>query len=114
MVNNKMSQKLGFPYMGLKINVLIFWIGILLSVLTFLTSGLYLLGYAIPVLLIGLLKFLGVFFTGWALLGFAVMKELTSKQRLTAFIFAIMLLTVLFFVVGYLPAKALIFSFIVA
>jgi len=92
-----MSQKLGFPFLGFKITVLVFFIGLLLSVLTLLTSGLYLLGYAIPVALIAFLKFLGVFLTGWALLGFAVLKELLPKQRLIAFIFAIMLLSVLFF-----------------
>lgn len=91
-----MSQKLGFPYMGLKMNTLIFFIGILLSVLTLLTSGLLTLGYAVPVVLIAFLKFLGIFLVGWALLGFAVMKEMLQKQRLIAFLFAIVLLAVLF------------------
>jgi len=99
-----MSQKLGFPYMGLKINTLIFWIGILLAVLTFLTSGLYAppLNYAIPVVLIAFLRFLGMFLTGWALLGYAVTKELHQKQRLIAFLFAIILLASVFAVtVGF-------------
>jgi len=82
--------------MGLKINSLIFFIGILLSLLTFLTSGLYALGYAVPTVLIAFLKFLGIFLTGWALLGYAVMKEMLQKQRLIAFLFAIILLVSVF------------------
>lgn len=103
-----MSQKLGFPFLGFKITVLVFFLGLLLSVLTLLTSGLYALGYAIPAVLIAFLKFLGIFLVGWALLGFAVMKELLPKQRLIAFIFAIMLLSVLLFA-GY----TLVFTFVV-
>ena len=91
-----MSQKLGFPYMGLKVNTLIFFIGVLLSILTLLTSGLYFLGYAVPVVLIAFFRFLGVFLTGWALLGYAVMKEMLGKQRLIAFLFAVILLAFVF------------------
>jgi len=88
--------------MGLKINTLIFWIGILMAILTYLTSGLLVLGYAIPVVLIYFLRFLGEFLTGWALLGFAVTKELHQKQRLIAFLFAIILLASVFAVsVGF-------------
>jgi len=91
-----MSQKLGFPYMGLKINTLIFFIGVLLSLLTVLTVNLLGLGYAIPTVLIAFLRFLGIFLTGWALLGYAVMKEMLQKQRLIAFLFAVILLASIF------------------
>jgi hypothetical protein len=97
-----MAQKLGFPYMGLKINTLIFWIGILLAILTYLTQGLYALAYPVPVVLIAFLRFLGMFLTGWALLGYAVTKELHQKQRLIAFLFAVILLASVFAVsVGF-------------
>jgi len=82
--------------MGLKINSLLFFIGILLAVLTFITEGLVFLGYAVPLVLIAFFRFLGVFLTGWALLGFAVMKEMLQKQRLIAFLFAIILLAFVF------------------
>jgi len=82
--------------MGLKINIMIYFIGIILSVLTYLFAGLYGLGYAIPLILIAFLQFLGIFLTGWALLGFAVMKEMLQKQRLIAFLFAIIVLVSVF------------------
>jgi cytochrome c oxidase assembly factor CtaG len=97
-----MSQKLGFPYMGLKANSLIFFVGIILSVLTYLFGGLYALGYNVPLILIEFLVFLGIFLTGWALLGFAVMKEMLEKQKLIAFLFAVILLAAVFSVtVGF-------------
>jgi len=88
--------------MGLKISTLIFYIGIILGVLTYLFAGLYYEGYAIPVVLIAFLQFIGIFLTGWALLGYAVMKEMLQKQRLIAFLFAIILLASVFSVtVGF-------------
>jgi len=90
-----MSQKLGFPYMGLKINTMIFFVGIILSALSFLFGVLYLYAY-IPLALLAIVRFLGIFLTGWALLGYAVMKEVLPKQRLIAFLFAIVLLATLF------------------
>jgi len=92
-----MSQKLGFPYMGLKINTLIFFIGIVLAVLSFLVGVLYLNGY-LPLVILAFIDFLGWFLTGWSLLGYAVMKEMLPKQRLIAFLFAVILLASLFFV----------------
>jgi len=92
-----MSQKLGFPFMGLKINTMIYFVGIILSVLSYLFNVL-----AISSVLLALFQFLGLFLTGWALLGYAVMKELLAKHRLIAFIFAIVLLSVILFVsVGF-------------
>jgi hypothetical protein len=90
-----MSQKLGFPYMGLKINTMIFFIGIILSALSYLFGVLWFAGY-IPLVLLAFVRFLGIFLTGWALLGYAVMKEVLPKQRLIAFLFAIVLLAALF------------------
>jgi len=96
-----MSQKLGFPFMGLKINTMIFFIGIILSALSYLTGVLYVAGY-LPLVILAFVKFLGIFLTGWALLGYAVMKELLAKQRLIAFLFAIVLLsTILTVSVGF-------------
>jgi hypothetical protein len=92
-----MSQKLGFPFMGLKINTMIFFIGIILSALSYLFTAI-----VISSVLLAFFKFLGIFLTGWALLGYAVMKELLPKQRLIAFLFAIVLLSVILFVsVGF-------------
>jgi len=90
--------------MGLKINTLIFFVGIILALLTVLTTELALppFSYAVPLALIDFFKFLGVFLTGWALLGFAVMKEMLQKQRLIAFLFAVILLAFVFTVtVGF-------------
>jgi hypothetical protein len=96
-----MSQKLGFPFMGLKINTMIFFIGIILSALSYLLGVLYVAGY-IPLVLLAFVQFLGIFLTGWALLGYAVMKELLAKQRLIAFLFAVVLLsTILGVFVGF-------------
>jgi len=92
-----MSQKLGFPFMGLKINTMIFFIGIILSALSYLFTAI-----VISSVLLAFFKFLGIFLTRWALLGYAVMKELLPKQRLIAFLFAIVLLSVILFVsVGF-------------
>jgi len=97
-----MSQKLGFPYMGLKMNSWLFFVGIILGVLTFITEGLVLEGYAVPLVLIAFFRFLGIFLTGWALLGYAVMKEMLQNQRLIAFFFAVILLASVFTVtVGF-------------
>jgi hypothetical protein len=90
-----MSQKLGLPYMGLKINTMIFFVGIILSALSYLFGVLYFAGY-LPLALLAIVRFLGIFLTGWALLGYAVMKEVLPKQRLIAFLFAIVLLATLF------------------
>jgi len=95
-----MSQKLGFPFMGLKINTMIFFVGIILSTLSYLFGQI-----AISAVLLAFFRFLGIFLTGWALLGYAVMKELLPKQRLIAFIFAIVLLSVILLVtVGFSAA----------
>ncbi|WXG44730.1 MAG: hypothetical protein WED04_11985 [Promethearchaeati archaeon SRVP18_Atabeyarchaeia-1] len=100
-----MSQKLGFPYMGLKINTLIFFFGIIFAVLAMLIYGLSLppISIVLPGILLAFLRFIGLFLTGWALLGFAVMKEMHQKQRLIAFLFAVIVLASVFAVtVGFM------------
>jgi len=84
--------------MGLKLTSLLFFVGIILAVLSFLLWGLYSppLSYAIPIVLIALIDFLGVFITGWAMISFAVLKEMLQKQRLIAILFAVILVTAVF------------------
>lgn len=86
-----MSQKFGFPYLGLNITALVYFFGLILAVLVPLATGLS-LGSTV----LSLLRFLGIFLTGWALLNFAVSKELTPTQRLTSIFFALLTLAVLF------------------
>jgi len=86
-----MSQKLGFPYFGLSLNTLIFFVGFILSILTYLLFKVY------PNLLIlGLLQFIGLFLTGWALIGYAVNKDMLEGQRFIAFFFALLVLVGIF------------------
>jgi len=87
-----MSQKLGFPYFGLALNTLIFWIGLILSLLVFLVEAVA----SAQVLVIGLLEFIGVFLTGWSLIGFAVNKDMLEGQRFIAILFALLVLTGIF------------------
>jgi len=86
-----MSQKLGFPYFGLSLNTLIFFVGFLLSIVTFLV-------FKVDNILMvtGILRFLGVFLTGWALIGYAVNKDMLEGQRFIAFLFALLVLVGLF------------------
>jgi len=92
-----MSQKLGFPYFGLSLNTLIFFVGLILAVLYFLVFAVA-SGQA---LILGLLQFLGVFLTGWALLGFAVSKDMLEGQRFIALFFALVVLVGLFALAPY-------------
>jgi len=86
-----MAQKLGFPYFGLSLNTLIFFVGFILSILTFLLFNVY-----NNAIILGLLRFLGLFLTGWSLLGFAVNKDMLEGQRFIAFFFALLILVGLF------------------
>jgi hypothetical protein len=74
---------------------MIFFVGIILSALSYLFFVLWFNGY-VPIALLAIVRFLGIFLTGWALLGYAVMKEVLPKQRLIAFLFAIVVLATLF------------------
>lgn len=87
-----MSQKLGFPYLGLSLNTLIFFVGFLLSIVVFLLENVA----ASQLAIIGILEFFGVFLTGWSLLGFAVNKDMLEGQRFIAILFAFLVLTGLF------------------
>lgn len=87
-----MSQKLGFPYFGLSLNTLIFFVGFLLSIVTFLVFKLD----ATLLSVLGILRFAGVFLTGWALIGFAVNKDMLEGQRFIALLFALLVLVGLF------------------
>jgi len=86
-----MSQKLGFPYFGLSLNTLIFFVGFLLSIVSFLVFKLDNIAA-----LMGVLRFLGVFLTAWALIGYAVNKDMLEGQRFIAFLFALLVLVGLF------------------
>jgi len=87
-----MSQKLGFPYFGLGLSTLIFFVGFLLSIVTFIVFKLD------PSLVAGLgfLEFLGVLLTGWALISFAVNKDMLEGQRFIALLFALLLVLSIF------------------
>jgi hypothetical protein len=87
-----MSQKLGFPYFGLTMNTLIFWIGLIFSLLVYLVSAVT-TGQAA---LLGILEFIGIFITGWSLIGFAVNKDMVEGQRFIALLFALLVLVGLF------------------
>jgi hypothetical protein len=87
-----MSQKIGFPYFGTSLNTLIFFIGIILSVLVYIVT----MAAPTQLLVLGLLDFLGVLLTGWALIGYAVNKDMLEGQRFIAIFFALLMLTGLF------------------
>ncbi len=86
-----MSQKLGFPYFGTSSNTWIFFVGFILSILVFLF-----IGASLPAAAVGVLEFFGVFLTGWALIGYAVNKDMLEGQRFIAILFALLMLTGLF------------------
>jgi len=87
-----MSQKIGFPYFGLQISNYLFFIGLLLAVVVFFIDAVA----PTQLLVLGFLEFLGVFLTGWALISYAVSKELLEGQRFIALLFALVALTGLF------------------
>jgi len=93
---------MSFPYMNLKITQLLLLIGLFLASLNY-----FLLVAAAPVILTDLLQFIGLFLSGWALLSFAVTKQLNKDQKLIAIVFALIVL------VGVFGLKIL-FSFKVA
>jgi len=86
-----MSQKLGFPYFGLGMSTLIFFLGFLLSIVTFIVFKLDPIASAL-----GVLEFLGVLLTGWALISFAVNKDMLEGQRFIALLFALLLVLSIF------------------
>lgn len=73
-------------------NSLIFFVGLILAVLVFVVQAVA----PTQFLLFGLLEFVGVFLTGWALLGYAVSKDMLEGQRFIAIFFALLMLTGLF------------------
>jgi len=100
-----MSQKLGIPYLGVGLSAILFLIfGIVLSTLTYLLEeATVALGITTMGLVIGIVRFLGIWLTGWALLNFMVSKDLLPMQRLIASFFAFLTLVSLFVVTsGYL------------
>jgi len=83
---------MGFPYMSYKLTQLLFLIGLLLA-----TLNLFLIwGIGLPPAVTKLFVFIGLFLTGWALLSFAVSKNIISNQRLIAMLFAVIILTGVF------------------
>jgi len=81
----------GFPYVSVKLTNILFVIGLLLA-----TLNLLFIAASLPLILTTLLTFVGVFITGWALLSYAVGKQLLSSQRFTAMLFAVIILTGVF------------------
>ena len=89
----------GFPYMSYKLTNLLFFIGLLLA-----TLNLLFVAAGLPLVLTSLVTFIGVFLTGWALISYAVSKQIIASQRFIAVLFAVIIL------VGVFGAKFL-FSF---
>jgi len=87
-----MSQKMGFPYFGVSLSSLLLFLGLILSVLVYIVTQLA----ASQVAILGILDFLGVFLTGWALISFAVSKDMLEGQRFIAVFFALLMLVGLF------------------
>jgi len=84
----------GFPYMSYKLTSLLFAIGLFLA-----TLNLFLAAGGISIALTSLIKFIGVFLTGWALISYAVTKQLLPFQRLVAAFFAALIVTGIFGIV---------------
>jgi len=82
---------MSFPYTSLKLSQLLFLIGLLLA-----TLNVFLYSLSIAVEITTLLQFIGLFLTGWALLSFAVTKQLLKNQKLVAIFFALVILTGVF------------------
>jgi len=80
-----------FPYMSYKLTSLLFVIGLFLA-----TLNLFLGALGMPPVVTTLLRFIGVFITGWSLLSYTVTKQLLSTQRLIATFFAAVIITGLF------------------
>nr|MDO8135620.1 hypothetical protein [Candidatus Njordarchaeum guaymaensis] len=80
-----------FPYMSYKLTNLLLVIGLLLG-----TLNVLFVGAGLPLVLTSLVTFIGVFLTGWALLSYAVSKQLVKNQRLIAMLFAVIILTGVF------------------
>jgi len=84
---------MSFPYMNIKITQLLLLIGIFLATLNvFLVAP----GIAAPIILTTLLQFIGLFLTGWALISFAVAKQMNKDQKLIAIVFALLVLVGVF------------------
>jgi len=81
----------GFPYMSYKLTNLLLLIGLLLA-----TLNLLFLGTGLPMILTTLVTFIGLFLTGWALISYAVSKQVLSSQRFVAILFAVIILTGVF------------------
>jgi len=82
---------MGFPYMDLKITQILYLIGLFLGSLNY-----FLIAANVTAVLVDLLQFIGLFLTGWALLSFAVMKQLNKDQKLIAIAFALIVLVGVF------------------
>jgi len=101
-----MSQKLGFPFFGTGLTAIIFLVfGVLFSTLYYLIVAAIGLG-----LIASVFQFIGIFLTGWALIGFSVNKDMLPMQRLIAIFFALLALVSMF----YYPHAMVSFGFGVA
>jgi len=83
-----------FPYLSVKINALLLWIALILGTLNILLVPA--ITGASGLLIVALLRFIGVFLTGWALIGFGVAKQMLPAQKDVALFFAAVLLVGVF------------------
>lgn len=83
-----------FPYMSVKITSLMLWIGLILATLNiFLAAA---ITGSSGLLITSLVRFIGVFITGWALISFGLAKQLLPAQKDVALFFAAALLVGIF------------------
>jgi len=78
---------MSFPYTSLKLTQLLFLVGLFLA-----TLNVFLFACNVGLIVTSLLQFIGLFLTGWALLSFAVTKQLNKDQKLIAIVFALIVL----------------------
>nr|MDO8100784.1 hypothetical protein [Candidatus Njordarchaeota archaeon] len=79
-----------FPYMSTKMNALLYFVALFIA-----TLDIFLIAIGSPPVVLPFLMFIGVFITGWSLIGFMVAKQLLPVQRQIAAFFAVLLLTAL-------------------
>jgi len=82
---------MSFPYTSYKLTQILLFVGIFLA-----TLNVFLYGNNVTAVLTDLLQFIGLFLTGWALLSFAVTKQLNKNSKLIAIVFALIILVGVF------------------
>jgi len=85
-----------FPYMSVKITSLMLWIGLILATLNIVLAPALGIGTNTELLVTSLVRFIGVFITGWALISFGFAKQMLPAQKDVALFFAAALLVGIF------------------